>query len=150
MRSSGICWPSTVFDSVGRFERPGMDKAVINATGEVLHTDGSVMVLHLKACSAPLSDFNNGPRFRPGSKFSRYLRKEILTIRSDLQRANCIYALFRLTVTATKTFRHMSARRADIRSVHVASAYALRGGPEFHQPPIETQSPTPPTISTMQ
>jgi len=136
-------------DSVGRVERPGMDKAVINATGEVLRTDGSVMVLHLKACSAPLSDLNNAPRFRPGSKFSRYLRKEILTVRGDLQRANCIYALFGVTVTATKTLRHMSARRADIRSVHVASAYVLVTDPESHQPPVETQSPTPPKISTM-
>ena len=52
----------------------------------------------------------------------RYLRKEILTVRSDLLRANSIYALIRLTVAATKTLRQKSARRADIRSVHVASA----------------------------
>jgi hypothetical protein len=136
-------------DSVGRVERPGMDKALINATGEVLRTDGSVMVLHLKPCSAPLSDLNNSPRFRPGSKFSRYLRKEILTVRSDLQRANCIYALFGVTVTATRTFHHMSARRTDIRSVQAASAYVPASGPESHQPPVETQSHTPPKMSTM-
>jgi len=136
-------------DSVGRIERLGMDKAVINATGEVLRTDGSIMVLQLKACSVPLSDLNNAPRFRPGSNFSRYLRKEILTVRSDLQRANCVYALFGVTVTATNTLRRMSAHRADIRSVHVASAFVLASGPELHRPPIETQSPTPPTISTM-
>ena len=53
-----------------------MDKAMINATGEVLRSDGSVLVLHLKACGSPLSDLNNTPRFRPGTKFSRYLRKE--------------------------------------------------------------------------
>ena len=110
-------------DSVGKVERPGMDKAVINATGEVLRTDGSVMVLRVKACSAPSSpDFNDAPHFQPGSKFSRYLRKEILTVRSDLLRANSVYALFRVTVATTKTLRQMSARRADIRSVHVASA----------------------------
>ena len=136
-------------DSVGRVERPGMDKAMINATGEVLRSDGSVLVLHLKACGSPLADLNNTPRFRPGTKFSRYLRKEVLTVRSDLQRANCIYALFGVTVTATRTLRHMSARRADIRSVHVASAYAHASGPEFHQPPVETQSPTPPETSTI-
>jgi hypothetical protein len=100
-----------------------MDKAVINATGEVLRTDGSVTVLRVRACSAPSSPaFNDTARFRPGSKFSRYLRKEFLTVRSDLLRANSIYALFRLTGAATKTLRQKSARRADIRSVHVASA----------------------------
>ena len=35
-------------DAVGKIERPGVDKAVINATGEVLRTNGSVLVLHLE------------------------------------------------------------------------------------------------------
>ena len=128
-------------DSVSKVERPGMDKAVINATGEVLRTDGGVIVLHLKACSDRSSpDFNSVSRFRPGSKSSRYLRKEILTVRSDLLRANCVYALLRVGVTATQTLRRMSARRADIRSLHVASGRAPASAPEFHQPPVETQS----------
>jgi hypothetical protein len=128
-------------DSVGKVERPGMDKAVINATGEVLRTDGSVMVLRVKVCSAPSSpDFNDATRFRPRSKFSRYLRKEILTVRSDLLRANSIYALFCVTVATTKTLRHMSARRADIRSTHIASARLPASGPESHQVPVDPQS----------
>jgi hypothetical protein len=110
-------------DSVGKVERPGIDKAVVNATGEVLRTDGSVLVLRVKACSAPSTpDFNNAPHFQPGSKCSRYLRKEILTVRSDLLRANSIYALFRVSVATTKSLRHMSARRADIRLAHIAAA----------------------------
>jgi hypothetical protein len=118
-------------DSVGKVERPGMHKAVINATGEVLRTDGSVMVLRVKVCSAPSRpDSNNVQHFRPGSKFSRYLRKEILTVRSDLLRANSIYASFRITVATANTLRHMSARRADIRSVHVASARLPASAPE--------------------
>jgi hypothetical protein len=128
-------------DSGGEVERSGMDKAVINATGEVLRTNGSVMVLRLKVCSTPSSpDFNDAPRFRPGSKFSRYLRKEILTVRSDLLRANSIYALFRVTVATTETLRHMSARRAVIHSVHVASARLPACGPESNQFPVETQA----------
>jgi hypothetical protein len=127
-------------DSVANVERPGMDKGVINATGEVLRTDGSVMVLRVKVCSAPsMPDFND-VRFRPGSKLSRYLRKEILTIRSDLLRANSIYASFRVTVAITSTLRNMSSRRADIRSVHVASARLRASGPEFHQVPVDAQS----------
>jgi hypothetical protein len=127
-------------DSVAKIERPGIDKAVINATGEVLRTDGSVLVLRVKVCSASVPDFNNLPRFRPGSKFSRYLRKEILTIRSDLLRGNSIYASFRVTMATTNTLRHMSSRRADIRSVHIASARLRANGPESHQVPVDTQS----------
>ena len=127
-------------DSVGKVERPGRDKAVINATGEVLRTDGSVMVLRVKDCSAPSSPDFNTSRFRPGSKFSRYLRKEILTVRSDLLRANSIYALFCVTVATTKTLRHMSARRADIRSTHIASARLPASDPESHQVRVDTQS----------
>ena len=120
-------------DSVGKVERSRMDKAVINATGEVLRTDGTVMVLRVKACGAPFSpDFNDSTRFRPGSKFSRYLRKEILTVRSDFLRANSIYALFRVTVVTTKTLRQMSARRADIRSVHAASDRLPASDAESH------------------
>ena len=121
-------------DSVGEVERPRMDKAgLINATGEISRTDGTVMVLRVKACGAPFSsDFNDSPRFQPGSKFSRYLRKEILTVRSDLLRANSIYALFRVTVATTKTLRQMSARRVHIRSVHAASARLPASDPKFH------------------
>jgi hypothetical protein len=128
-------------DSVAKLERAGMDKAVINATGEVLRTDGGVMVLRVKACSAPTGpDFNDLHGFLPGSKFSRYLRKEILTVRSDLLRANFIYASVRVTVATTKTLRHSSARRADIRSVHLASARLAASGPESHPVPVDIQS----------
>ena len=49
--SSGIFCTADCVDSVSKVERPGMDKAVINATGEVLRTDGGVIVFHLKTCS---------------------------------------------------------------------------------------------------
>jgi hypothetical protein len=55
-------------NSLGKVERPGMDKAVINATGEVLRTDGSVMVLRVKACGTLNSDFNDP--LSAGLKFS--------------------------------------------------------------------------------
>ena len=68
MLSSGILAADCV-DSVSKVERPGMDK--INATGEVLRTDGGVIVLHPAPCSDRSSpDFNSVSRFRPGSKSS--------------------------------------------------------------------------------
>ncbi len=125
-------------DSAAKVERPEIDKTVINATGEVFRTDGSVMVFRVKVCSAPvMPDFKDIPPFRPGSKFSRYLRKEILTVRSDLLRANSIYALFRVTVATVNTLRHMSERRADIRSVHVAFARFPVSRPESQQVPVD-------------
>jgi LssY C-terminus len=130
-------------DSVGKVERPTMDKAMINATGEVLRTDGDVIVLRVKTCSGSFPDFNNASRFRPGSNFSRYLRKEILTVRSDLERANVIYLSVHLVVGATQGLRQISARRADIRSVHLAAARIPAGGKESLQPRVETQSALP-------
>ena len=128
-------------DSVGKVERLGMDKAVINATGEVLRTDGSVTVLRVRACSAPSSPaFNDTARVRPGSKFSRYLRKEILTVRSDLLRANSIYALFRLTVAATKTLRQKSARREISAQSMSHPPACLASDLQFHQAPVDTRS----------
>jgi hypothetical protein len=97
--------------------------------------------LRVKACGAPSDSDLNDPRFRPGSKFFRYLRKEILTVRSDLLRANSIYAMFRVTVATTRTFRQMSARRADVRSVHLASAHLPASEPEPDQSPVDIPSP---------
>ena len=127
-------------DSVGTVERPGMERSVVNATGEVLRTDGDVMVLRFKACDAPLSSAAGSSRFRPGSKVSRYLRKEILTVRSDLLRANCIYAIYRMTAATTKTLRHMSARRAEVKSVETQSAGIDQGNPVQPFKKIEVSS----------
>ena len=111
-------------ESAGLVARPDMEKAVINATGEVLRTDGDVMVLRLKGCGAPVGAA--APPFRPGSKFSRYLRKEILTVHSDLVRANCIYAVYQVTAATAKSLRHMSARRAEVKAVESQAANASR------------------------
>ena len=98
-------------------DRPGTKHVMVNATGELLRTDGSVMMLDLKTCASHASHREESARFRPGSRFSRYLRKEVLTVRSDLFRANAIYALFDVTSITVKFFRHNSAERAEIRSV---------------------------------
>ncbi len=125
-------------DSIGKVERPRMDKAMVNATGEVLRTNGDVIVLSLKTCSVPSSSSNDTTRFRPGSNFFRYLRKEILTVRSDLERANVIYLAVHLVVGTTQVLRHISAVRADIRSaIHVAATRIPAGGSES----LPTSSP---------
>jgi hypothetical protein len=94
--------------SVRYVARPAMPKATHNATGDVMHTDGSVAVVTLQSCQAaePGLDRNaNGRSFKPGSYAFRYLRKQILTFRNDIWRANIIYGVYdvgRMTVAALR------------------------------------------------
>ena len=76
-------------DAVGKIERPGIDKAVINATGEVLRTNGSVIGSASEGLQRPIALISTMlPASSARLEVSRYLRKEILTVRSDLLRAN--------------------------------------------------------------
>jgi hypothetical protein len=103
--------------SMSMVERPGQEHVMLNATGELLRTDGNIMVVKLKPCSADAHGLaESNPTFKPGSKFTRFLRKEILTVRSDLLRANCIYSAFDLTMITRNAFRRSSAHRAELTS----------------------------------
>jgi len=106
-------------DSVSLVNSSGEAGAVLNSTGELLRTDGKVMVVHLKTCNADaeIAATTKATAFKPGSRFFRYVRKEILTVRSDLLRANCIYALFDLTKITARSVQHNSAHRAEIKAL---------------------------------
>ena len=101
-------------DSVGWLTRPKMEPVLRNATGEFFRTNGSVEVIRVKPCGSDSSGagVSNQPRYKPGSWQYRYLRKEILTVRSDLLRANCIYALFNLGWATVETVRQSHSHRA--------------------------------------
>jgi LssY C-terminus len=102
-------------DAVGSLPRPTMDHLMRNATGEYFRTDGSLSVVRLKPCTSDShgAGFSDVPPSKPGSRASRYLRREILTVRSDIWRANCIYGLFDLTrMTVTALRRSPSQREA--------------------------------------
>jgi hypothetical protein len=111
-------------DSVGTIARPGVDHILRNATGEYFRTDGSLRVIRVKACASdPVEgDADNMKQFKPGSWRYRYLRRQILTVRSDLLRANCIYGLFDLTRTAVGVVRQNYSHRA------VAAEFRQEGG----------------------
>jgi hypothetical protein len=102
-------------EGLGSVARPAMDHFLRNATGEFFHTDGLLLVVRLKPCE---SDSNGRsavvpPPPRHGSRAFRYLRREILTVRSDLLRANCIYTLYDLTrMTVGALHRNSSHRTA--------------------------------------
>jgi hypothetical protein len=105
-------------DSVGAILRPEMDHVLMNATGEIFRTDGTLTVVRLKNCGADRqgAGFSDEPRYQPGSKAYRYVRKEILTVRSDLWRANILYAGYDLTLLTVKALRRSSLHHADVES----------------------------------
>jgi LssY-like putative type I secretion system component LssY len=100
-------------DAAGSVARPGMDHIVPNATGEFFRTDGSVEVIRLKPCTPDPAELTraNAPPFKAGSRAFRYARREILTVRSDLWRANCIYSAFDLTRMTVAAFRRNTSQR---------------------------------------
>ncbi len=83
--------------SVSYVARPGISTLTQNATGDAVRTDGSIAVVQLKECQPirPELDINsNGAKFKPGNHVFRYVRKEILTFRNDIWRANIIYGIY--------------------------------------------------------
>ncbi len=93
--------------SVSYVSRPGMPTATHNATGDVMHTDGSVAVIALQNCQPvePHLDSNSTNNFKPGNHAFRYIRRQILTFKNDIFRANIIYGAYdagRMTVAALR------------------------------------------------
>ena len=92
--------------SVSYVARPGISTFTQNATGDSVRTDGSIAVVKLKDCEPGNPELNpnsNGGNFKPGNHVFRYLRREILTFRNDIWRANIIYGMYdvgRMAVTA--------------------------------------------------
>ena len=117
-------------DSVGWLTRPEMEPVLRNATGEFFRTNGSVEVIRVKPCWSGSTEagLGNPRRFKPGSWGYRYLRKEILTVRSDLLRANCIYALFDLGWATVGTVRQSHSHRAIAQEFRQESKPALDQG----------------------
>jgi len=68
-----------------------------NATGDVMRTDGLVAVVTLQTCkpSGPLLDSSSAAsNYRPGNHVFRFMRRQILTFKNDIFRANIIYAVY--------------------------------------------------------
>jgi LssY C-terminus len=92
--------------------RPGMANISQNATGDLVSTDGALAVVTLKPCQAMVPGLASGTettRFRPGNHVFRYFRRQILTFRSDIWRANIIYGVYDLTRMSVVAWKHHSA-----------------------------------------
>jgi hypothetical protein len=120
--------------SVSYVARPGISTITQNATGDAVRTDGSIAVVQLKDCQPvnPELDLNsNGGNFRPGNHAFRYVRREILTFRNDIWRANIIYGIYDVGRMAITAMRHppMPPMAHDSRPTIAAMAPAGAASP---------------------
>ena len=95
--------------SVSFVPRPSVPGFSQNAIGDLVRTDGELAVLQLQNCQPTIPGMVttvSDPRFKPGNKAFRYIRREILTLRSDIWRANIIYGAYQLGSMAVEAFRH--------------------------------------------
>lgn len=102
-------------DVVDWWERPGVTRVSHNATGDPMNTDARLAVIRLNDCHLPrlsteTSEAN--PVRARGNKFHRFVRREILSARSDLLRNNLYWRGYegaRWIVTAIRQHRHQTA-----------------------------------------
>src|SRR4029077_9109248 len=95
-------------------DRPDLSNLLVNSTGELFRTDGRLLVLELRECRPTTAAHPNqlsSHEFRPGNKFFRYARMQILTFRNDIFRANALYASYYFTRIAIGAFRQR--RKSD-------------------------------------
>jgi hypothetical protein len=98
--------------------RPNVQPLITNAVGDHLITDGNLSVVQLKDCATngvvlPPSEVS----FRAGNWLFRYLRKQILTFRSDIWRANIIYGAYDLGRMTVSTLRHHPQTDAPVQAL---------------------------------
>ena len=104
--------------SVSYVARPAVPTAVRNAVGDTMHTDGSVAVVALQPChtAEPRPDLHfEGSGFRAGNHLFRFARRQILTFRSDILRANIVYGAYDLGRMSFTALRHRPAPAATAR-----------------------------------
>ena len=84
-------------DVADHLDRPLVPHSTRNATGDPLSTDGRVAVLVLNGCAEPHTGLENTKDMSlpvHGGGIQRLVRREILSMRSDLLRANISYRCY--------------------------------------------------------
>ena len=95
--------------SVSYVARPGISTLMQNATGDPMRTDGAVAVVQLQDCQPAVPGLvasSSTASFKPGNHAFRYIRRQILTFRNDIWRANIVYGLYDLGRMAISAMRH--------------------------------------------
>jgi hypothetical protein len=84
-------------ESVDWVERPGVPRSTHNSTGDPMTTDTRLAVVRLNDCSAPrlsTESTDDLPLAAHGGKLQRFVRREILSMKSDLIRTNIYYRAY--------------------------------------------------------
>jgi hypothetical protein len=103
-------------ESVRQLPRPNSPQTMLNSTGDEMHTDGNLTVVHLKSCAGPVMQYpGNAPLItvRPRNRFVRYLRTQVLLYKSDVIRGNIIYSAFDLSLMSIRSLRHRHSTQND-------------------------------------
>ncbi len=103
-------------ESVHMIARFGVPNATQTYNGDPIRTDGSLAVVQLKNCESPnteLAQVSSTGTYKPGNIVFRYVRRQILTFRSDIWRANIIYGAFDLGRMSFAAIKHHNAVVAE-------------------------------------
>jgi hypothetical protein len=128
--------------SVHMAPRPGMSNLTENAIGDPVRTDGSIAVVELKDCQPAAPELASPPQsanFKAGNHVFRYFRRQILTFRSDIWRANIIYGIYDLGHMSVNALRHRSPQP-------VYSAQQEHKQPQPSQSSSDNEAVLPPEI----
>lgn len=81
----------------------------VNSIGDPVTTDRNIAVVQLQECHAvvpELADVPEAAPYKPGTALFRYLRRDVLTVKSDMFRANIIYGTFDVLRMGFHAWRH--------------------------------------------
>ena len=90
----------------------------------------------LKNCQSPtpeLAQVSTQRRYKPGNIVFRYVRRQILTFRSDIWRANIIYAAYDLGHMSFTALKHHNTLEAYQREMAQPRSRRLRPSRPLHR-----------------
>ena len=108
------------FSSCGRIldwsERPDFPRVTGNATGDLIVTDGHMVVIAMNDCPAPrmsTDTVNSTPLAEHGGTLQRLARREILSFRNGLLRTNPYWRTFEASRWIVQSIRRRNKPRSD-------------------------------------
>jgi len=107
--------------AVDWLERPGVPHTAMNGTGDPMSTDARMALVSLNECAAPrlyTETVDESPLPMHGGRMQRFVRREILSMRSDVIRTNIYYRAYEGTrwLIEAAIRRHQRLVQASARS----------------------------------
>ncbi len=102
--------------SVHLVPRASVPNFTQNANGDLIRTDGALAVVELKDCQPTVPEMpaaSQTANFKAGNHVFRYCRRQILTFRSDIWRANIIYGFYDLGRMSFVAMKHHSEANTE-------------------------------------